>query len=194
MLEAARQSLQRLTVCLRLKREKPEQQQRTPAPETETALQPFPLHWHGRVCRSAPLCSPLQYTPHDRICHSHTNAPSECVYVCARESERERERDGWGGGDKGMQAPVCVCLHRNVRKSTPHKTHQRRQQQLQLIVLQPGLTVAAQLRERERERGKKGGVYFTCLVGRADPLTHTGREDMGGKRTGAGSRQEQDGL
>lgn len=66
-------------------------------------------------------------------------------------------------------------------------------QQLQLIVLQPGPTVAAQLREGERDRqtekggGQKGGVYFTCLVGRADPLTHTGR---GGKKTGAGSTQE----
>ena len=60
---------------------------------------------------------------------------------------------------------------------------------MQLIVLQPSLTVAAQLREREREREQKGGVYFTCLVGRADPHTHTQREGGHGWRENGGREQ-----
>jgi len=176
---------QELTVGLCGKREQSKQQQRTPAPEAEreTAPQPVSLRWHGRVCCSSPLLSSLllsslQYSPHDRLLHAHTASPSECVYECAREVG-----GGGGGGVPGMQAPgyvcvcvcvcVCVLVHRNVRKSTPHKTHQQWQQQLQLIVLQPGLTVAAQLRERwegemrekERERvgerGKRG--EFTSI-------------------------------
>lgn len=109
---------------------------------------------------SLPLFSSLQCPPHSSIRRSHAASPSECM------SRTEREKGGQQvvvvvvvvlvGGVSGMQGPcVCVCVwvHRNVRKSTPYKTHQQRQQQLQLIVLQRGLTVAAQLREREAKRG-----------------------------------------
>ncbi|KAI4820548.1 hypothetical protein KUCAC02_028522, partial [Chaenocephalus aceratus] len=52
----------------------------------ETALQPFSLHWHGRVCHCAPLFSSIQYSPHGRVRSSHTASPSECV-VPGRERE-----------------------------------------------------------------------------------------------------------
>lgn len=144
---------------------------------------------------SALRCSAL--STRQALTLTTTGSPSEWVcVVCVREGGRAGHR----GSIRHASHCVSVWVRHNVKKSTPHKTHQHRQQPLVPIVLQPGLTVAVRPAERQGERGKKGGeLTLLCLWGgltNSQTHTRTRRYSLTQrwKENGGGRRHKQDGV
>lgn len=132
--------------------------------DSASALLPA-LAWYSLLLLSSllPQFSALHRTG------SATHTPPFPPRVCMRVEETKRKREVGKGSGGHANSYMCVCNH-NVRNSTPPETQRAMAaQQLQLIVLQLCSTVAAQLRDTERERewgGIDKKVEFTSLVSR----------------------------